>query len=457
MDSIVAAMGRILRSPGFKFFLICGLILALAIPLFLVWALIEERDRRAESVRSEVAQEWGGAQAIDGPMLVVPYTVRRITKEGEKRIEEILERRAVFLPETLAFTGNATTKVLHRSIYDVAVFATKLDIEGRFASPDMSEVAGEVESVRWRDAILVLGITDVSGLKTTAEITIDGTMKLPFEPSTAVPEQQQLYGIHARLAGASGLFSDAPQAPKLNGFSFRLALTLNGSAELVFAPAARETTVSLTSDWPDPSFTGAFLPTDRKIEKTGFEARWQIPHLARAVPQSWSLPDQTLGRLSSYRSGVRFVVPLDFYQIVARAAKYALMMLATAFMAVFVLELRSQHRVHPVQYMFVGLALVFFYVLLLSFAEQTGFLPAYIGASGATIGLISVYTGLVQRSAAKALLMALVLGVLYGLLYMILQMEDYALLAGAIAGFVMLAAVMFATLRVDWSGEKTAA
>jgi inner membrane protein len=50
--------------------------------------------------------------------------------------------------------------------------------------------------------------------------------------------------------------------------------------------------------------------------------------------------------------------------------------------------------------------------------------------------------------------MLVVLVLLYGLLYLILQLEDYALLAGAIAGFLMLAAVMFGTLRVNWSGQE---
>jgi inner membrane protein len=128
------------------------------------------------------------------------------------------------------------------------------------------------------------------------------------------------------------------------------------------------------------------------------------------------------------------------------------MFLATAFMAVFLLELRSARYVHPVQYLFVGLGMIFFYVLLLSFAEQIGFLCAYLIAAIATSGLISLYVARVQASWAKGLLMLLVLSVLYGLLYLILQLEDYALLAGAIAGFVMLAVVMFSTLRVDWSG-----
>lgn len=459
MESLSATIRRLLGSPAFKFFLICGLILTMAIPLLLVWGLVNERENRADSVRRDVAGEWGGAQYIDGPLLIVPYTVKRFTNEGDKRVEEIVERRAVFLPQALKIGGNATTKVLHRSIYDVAVYTGVLDFEGSFAAPDISEVVADVQSVRWRDAVLAVAISDVSGLKTAAALTIDGGETLAFEPSIGVPATQG-NGIHVRLAPARVLFDTQPgsdAATGIKGFNFKFALTLNGSSELTFAPVARETSVEITSDWSDPSFTGAFLPNDRVVEPASFSARWQIPHLARSVPQSWTLGEQQLERMSGYAFGVRFFVPVDFYQLVTRAAKYAMMFLATAFMAVFLLEIGSNRQVHPVQYLFVGLAMTFFYVLLLSFAEQIGFLGAYIIAAVATGGLISLYVAKVQRSVSKGLVMAGVFFVLYGLLYMILQLEDYALIAGAIAGFAMLAVVMFATLNVDWWGrERTA-
>jgi len=243
----------------------------------------------------------------------------------------------------------------------------------------------------------------------------------------------------------------------MSAFDFKFALTFNGSSELTFAPVAQETTVSLSSDWADPSFTGAFLPTDRSLEPTKFSAHWLVPHLARSIPQAWSHFEQGLERIDPYQFGVRFIVPVDFYQLVTRAAKYAMMFLATAFMAVFLLELGSARHVHPVQYLFVGFAMILFYILLLSLAEQIGFLWSYLIAAIATSGLISLYVARVQGSAVKGLAMLLVLSLLYGLLYLILRLEDYALLAGAVAGFVMLTIVMFSTLKVDWSGEKARA
>ena len=460
MESLTAAIGRMLGSPAFKFFLICGLILVLTIPLLLVWGLIGEREQRADGVTQSVAQEWGGSQYIDGPLLIVPYTVKRVTGEADKRVEELIEKRAVFLPKMLKISGKATTKVLHRSIYDVAVYTSFLDFEGSFAAPDIGEVVADAQAVRWRDAVLAVAVSDVSGLKEAASLNIDGSEALSFEPSIGVPATR-VDGIHVRLASAAKLFAPgaAPDAAPtgLNGFDFKFSLTLNGSSELTFAPVAQQTTVALTSDWRDPSFMGAFLPNDRVLNPASFAARWQIPHLARSVPQSWSLSDQELERMHPYAFGVRFIVPVDFYQLVSRAAKYAMMFLATAFMAVFLLEIGSPRHVHPVQYLFVGLTMIFFYVLLLSLAEQIGFLWSYLIAAVATGGLLSLYVWRAQQSLNKGLVMAGVFFVLYGLLYLILQMEDYALLAGAIAGFVMLAVVMFSTLHVDWSGQKRTA
>ena len=87
------------------------------------------------------------------------------------------------------------------------------------------------------------------------------------------------------------------------------------------------------------------------------------------------------------------IAPVDFYSLVTRAVKYGIQFLALAFMAVFCQELMSKRRVHPVQYLFTGVALVFFYVLLLSLAEHVGFGPAYLAASVATGVMLAAYVG----------------------------------------------------------------
>mgnify|MGYP001472217134 FL=1 len=171
------------------------------------------------------------------------------------------------------------------------------------------------------------------------------------------------------------------------------------------------------------------------------------------MPQAWSLAEQGIDRLNPYGFGVSYYLPIDFYDMVSRAVKYGILFLGLAFMAVFVLELLSGRSVHPVQYLMVGTALVFFYVLLLSLAEHIGFGWAYLVAAVAMATMLSIYVGRALDSARLGAIMAGVLAVTYALLYLILRLEDYALLAGALMGFVMLTFAMFATLKVDWSGR----
>lgn len=446
MSDIVSAMVRILRSPAFKFFLIAFLIVLLLIPLLIVSGLVSEREGRARSVRAEIARLWGRPQELTGPFLIVPYTIRSYVMDGNKRVETSVERRAVFLPEALDIKTRTRSKVLHRSIYQANVYESEASVSGRFASPELSQIEPEVLSVRWRDAILAFGLSDVSGLKHAAVVRINGDQQIALAPSIGLPTSRQ-NGIHARLAGAN-----APET-SLKPFTFAVDLTFSGSSTLGFAPAARETTVSLEADWPHPSFQGAFLPIDRKIGDNGFTANWRVPHLARSVPQAWSLGDFGLDRFSTYMFGVQYYLPVDFYDIVSRAVKYGVLFLGLAFMAVFVIELLSRRRVHPVQYILVGTALVFFYVLLLSLAEHIGFGWAYLAASAATGAMLSVYVAKSLASRRLGLVMGGVFAILYGLLYLILRLEDYALLAGALMGFVMLTVTMFATLKVDWSGS----
>src|SRR4029078_11410325 len=99
--------------------------------------------------------------------------------------------------------------------------------------PDISEVVVDVQAVRWRDAVLAVAVSDVSGLKEAASLNIDGGETLSFEPSIGVPATR-VDGIHVRLASAAKLFAApgaTPDVPPtgLKSFDFKFALTLNGS------------------------------------------------------------------------------------------------------------------------------------------------------------------------------------------------------------------------------------
>lgn len=469
--------GRLFLSPAFKFVLIGIIVLLLMIPQLMAWGLVMEREGNARKVRTEVARSWGIAQNVKGPFLVIPFVEKNVVIRDNKPVEQLIERRAIFLPDDLEIKGKVRSKVLHRSIYDATVYNADLVISGRFKTPDIAKIAPNAVSIRWHDAFFALALSSVSGLKETASLMIDKSHEIAFEPSLGIPGARAMSGIHARLF-ATNTKRDGP----ISSFDFSTKLSFAGSQSLRFAPAGRNTRITLTSDWPHPSFDGAFLPKTRAITKDGFQAHWQVPHLARSIPQSWvgnnvrvfnGYPGRSPGAsdfgvgvkgkmMSSGRSldqfgrtmfGVKFYIPLDFYDLVNRALKYGLMFLVTAFAGVFVMELLSGNKVHGVQYLFVGTMMVFFYILLLSFAEHIGFFKAYLISSIVTGGMLSLYVGKIHKSMKKGLIMLALFLVIYSFLYMILRLEDYALLAGAVLGFVMLSATMLLTLRVNWSGR----
>jgi inner membrane protein len=450
----MAALGffaSLVRSPSFKFVLVGALVLLISALTGVVWLLSAERQSRANSVQAEIAHDWGGGQRILGPYLIVPYTLKTQRLVDGQAVDMEVTRQAVFLPDMLNVSGNAQAQMRRRSIYDVTVYQGKLTLEGQYGPADLSLVEPETPaSIRWQDAFIALGIQDVSGLKNNVQLQTGG-QKIDFEPSAGLADEAgRVNGIHARLkplAVAGGLKGGAP-------LPYKIELVLNGSSSLAFAPTGRETTVVLDSNWPHPSFTG-FLPVSRTVSGQGFSANWSVPYLARDVPQAWTGAPQAivLDRFVGKDLGVDLFVPVDFYALVERALKYGFLFVAAAFGGVFVLEVLSGRRVHPIQYIFVGIAIVIFYVLLLSLSEHIGFSAAYLAASLATGVMISAYVGMAMESLRRGLTMLGIFGVLFSLLYMILQLEDYALLAGSIAGFVLLTATMFATLRVNWSGN----
>jgi inner membrane protein len=234
-----------------------------------------------------------------------------------------------------------------------------------------------------------------------------------------------------------------------------LDLDLKGSQEVRFVPAGDQTTVTLASSWPHPSFSGAFLPQSRSVTEDGFKASWSVPKLARQIPHIVALPERTSFRgIGDSAFGVRFYQPVDFYKQVDRAVKYGVLFVSMAFLVIFVIEIVSKGRMHLVHYAMTGMMIVMFYTLLLALAEFVGFSFAYAIAAGATGAVIagfvaSLFPGRTWTVAAFGGFAAL-----YGFLYVVLQLAEAALLVGSVTGFVILTVLMFATRDTDWGARK---
>lgn len=445
-----------MRLPGVKFIIVGILSIMLLVPTLLVWALVEERADRAKEVSARIANGWGGEQVINGPYLAVPFSVNRsqTNQNGTVTWAKVTEW-ALVMPETLDVDAKLQTEARKLSIYSLPVYNAKLGLKGRFAAgieASLSQVEGVPDLDR---AFLVMNIADITGIRSNADISIDGASPMAFEPG--------MKGIAAVKPNFAGNFyyDQAPSSTGINrpigrdliekGFDFSMELSLNGSGRFSVAPAGQTTKLSVNANWADPGFEGTFLPETKKITDKDFSADWTIPYLARGIDKVVAGTAMPLG--NSLMS-VNLVEPVKFYQVVSRTLKYSIGFISLMFFAVFIIELKSGRMVHWVQYVLTGLALIIFYIMLLALAEHIGFGISYAVAAALTTVLIALYVGSVTGSRRSGLSLAVVLGLSYGVMYLILREDEYALLAGAIISFVTIAATMYFTRNIDWSGTK---
>jgi inner membrane protein len=230
-------------------------------------------------------------------------------------------------------------------------------------------------------------------------------------------------------------------------YNFSFSLDLKGSQLLYFTPVGKVTDVNMTSSWKNPSFDGAFLPDTRKVTNKGFTANWNILNLNRNYPQAWTGSKFSLNE-SAF--GINLLLPVDNYQKSYRAIRYAILFIGFTFMVFFFIEVLNRYFIHPVQYILVGIALVIFFILLISISEQLNFNSAYIISAIATLLLIAGYVKAILKSFKLTFLISGILFILYSFIFIIIQLQDLSLLIGSIGIFIVLGLVMYFSRKIDW-------
>ena len=433
------------------------LILVLLIPLGMIKSVLWERLGRRDEAVADITSSWGREQRIIGPVLKVPYRYSiKSWKEqplagGKSEKVEVVETavaNAYFLPALLAIDGRIEPTRRRRGIYQAVVYTGKLAYSGQFTRPDFASLRIEESNVLWDDALVTFAIPDLRGVKETLQLQW-GADQLPLSPGSKLKGFTS--GVFARV---SGLRESPGMIP------WRLELALNGSGGINFAPVGAQNTVKLASPWPDPSFRGAFLPSERKVTRDGFAATWQVSFYGRDYAQQWTDQEAANGinatSAASSLLGVDFLPGIDAYRNVERAIKYGVLFLVLVFTAFFLFEVLSSLRIHPFQYALVGAALCLFYLGLLSLSEFIAFGLAYWTAAGVTTLLIGYYSAKVLRGGVRTVIILGLLAAIYGFLYVALQLQDYSLLLGTGGLFAVLAIVIGATRNLDWYARDQA-
>lgn len=421
------------------------LVLLLLIPIYMIQGIISERQYQRDQVLADIARSSSDQQKITGPLLVVPYrkTVRQTVVRHDVPYEETKEQRGTlyFLPESFELQGSVTTEIRERGIYRARLFHARSTLSGTFNIPALWGIVEDGADYEFGTPYLAIGIRDIRGIENSPKLRFNGEVQA-FEPGTLVEFLGD--GIHAPLK--------LHAASNSRIVEFSLDLDLQGTGQLDLVPVGRESRVSLTSDWPHPSFIGNYLPTRREVGAEGFNAHWQTSFFSTNLQEALDACTAK-GECENFQGrtiGVSLIDPVDQYLKSDRAIKYALLFICLTFAGFFLLEVLKRLAVHPVQYALVGLSLAIFYLLLMSLAEHIGFTAAYAISAAACVSLNGYYAASALRGWARGLAFGAGLAALYGLLFGLLSAEDYALLLGSILVFAVLGLFMVLTRNVDW-------
>lgn len=423
----ITNQGKWHQSLTIKLVLLAFMGILFLIPLEMIKFVIKERQANAEKVRQEISQQWASRQFVTGPVLNIP--VKSIpTEKDEKPVNQIWH----IMPESLNIDGNINPEIRYRSIYQSIVYESDLILTGEFVIPENNILKNN--EVLWDEAYFTVGVSDNRGLKGKVVLLVNSA-EISAEP-----------GVRDHDIFLSGISFRAPVSNRSDDISFSLNLNLAGSEGLMVTPVGKTTVAHLQSEWDAPSFSGSFLPAKRTVDETGFTADWEVTHLNRNFPQDWTggsyRPEE-----SSF--GLDLLIPVDHYQKSWRSARYGILFIALTFLILIFLEVTRKEPIHILQYLLVSLGLVLFFSLLNALSEQTGFNMAYLIASGATIILISAFTGGIFKKRSTTLIIFGMLVLLYTFIFILLTLNDYAYLAGNIGLFVLLAIIMRLSAKMN--------
>lgn len=408
------------------------------IPTAFIKDLIRERQGLKMQVNHEVRDSWGHPQLITGPVMVLPYQKAKTDSKGDTYY---VSETYILMPENLDIRTQTENQTRQRSIYEIQLYEATNTIQGHFTFPDEIKTLIQEKIMDPTDFYISLGVSDVTAISGTPSFSLYD-QEVPISTGTKVFEKVTK-GLSVKELPFKDLDKDIP---------FAIKLRVKGSEQLAFHPVGKRTQVEINANWPSPGFVGNFTTQEHTITNEGFNARWEVNEFNRNFPGFWkgnsyNFTDQWFG--------VNLVNPVDDYQKNMRSVKYALLIIGLSFLLFFFFELITGAKMHPIQYVLVGFALVIFYCLLLSLSEQLGFDLAYLISSVATLILILFYCSYILVNKRQVGILGAVMLGLYIYIYIILQMEDYALLVGSIGLFAILSGIMYITRRINYYELKT--
>lgn len=434
---------------------LCALVLIMSIPMSLIMGIINDRIYYQQVAIESVAASSSDEQLIIGPIIAIPYTETVSFYENGKPVTHNNEYIHYILPKTLDVEAKVDVSPRHIGIYQTQIYQSELQFKGSFNQQFLANLKNKSSNIELYDPYIFVVISDTRGIMQIPQMNLNQTT-INFEPGikrNGLLRGNQPSGIHIPLL---------IQQLENNQLDFDFSVQLQGMNRLAVVPVGQSSNYQLTANWPHPNFLGFSLPIKHQISEQGFVAKWQSSWYANNINNlfdrdvmlnSNNYQDRICG--SSIMNcmptfSTSFIEPINQYQLTERSVKYDILFTVLIFVCFFIFEILKQIKIHPVQYLLVGMALAIFYLLLLAFSEYIDFFYAYfIGAIACSL-LIGFYLSAVLKSIKWSGGFTLFLLSLYACLYLVMISDGNSLIFGTILLFIILGGIMILTRNIDW-------
>jgi len=411
------------------------IVILLHYPVSMIHEQVSDREQSKNQAQSNISEKWGKTQTIIGPRIIVPY----YQLEKNTGVVTHVKKYATFLPDTLKANAVVKNELRYRGIFSIPVYNGKVSLKGKFVRPDFSKLGLANAIILWNEAKLLVQVTDARAIQ--KKITLIWNEKeYEFKP-----------GLGNAATKGQGFHVSIRNLLSTGDFSYHVKFEINGSRNLSLAPVGKQNTLAMTSNWKDPSFQGHWLPYERSVTKKGFNALWRVSDISRNYPQQWKTHEFNTAILQNTIVGTDFIMTVDAYSMTIRSMKYFLLFVGFTFALIWLLEVVFKLRVHIIQYVFIGLALALFYLLLTALSEHIGFGSSYFISSLLVVMTVAAYSKTVLQNKRRAFMVGFSTALLYVYLYFLLQEAKFSFLIGSLSVFAVLVTTMYLTRKLDWS------
>lgn len=417
---------KLSNSISFKLGVILLLVLLIQIPLSYVDGLIFERQQMQNIAQREISVRWGDDQYIGTPFVTIYSSNIHILNSANASQNTLPQISHNIQSESSKINIKLDAEKRYLGIYEAAVYNSNIQLSGTI---NLDKTALEANT----KLNLFIPIKHITSIKKLGKLIING------ESLASSPQQKTINNIFGFEVSIQNHSNDKV-------INYEIEFSLSGSRQFEILPLARETIVDMKSNWNSPSFIGNYLPYTRKINEDGFSATWNITNIV----QNMSKSNLNSIHHDNTSFGVKIFIPANIYQVNERTVKYSFLIVLLTFAGFFLAELFFKLRLHPFQYLLIGVSLSVFYLLLLSLSEYLLFNWAFLISASAVIVLIGGYCTVVLQQRSRGLYTGLLFALLYGFIFILVKAEQTSLLMGAIGIWIILAIIMYLTRKIDW-------